>query len=42
MKDSRRNRWNLPTGHDTFLNGALIAVGFVGLMLNILASGGVA
>jgi hypothetical protein len=42
MKSNPRNAWNIPTGHDTILNGMLIAVGLVSLMLSIATGGGVA
>ena len=39
MNTTHRNDWNAPTGHDTLLNGALLAVGMgllVGLLLNVM------
>ena len=36
MNNAPRNAWNAPTGHDTLLNGALLAAGMLGLLLALL------
>jgi hypothetical protein len=36
MNDDRRNPWKAHTGHDTLLNGGLIAAGIVGLLLALI------
>ena len=36
MENDRRNAWNQNT-HDTLFNGAVIAVGIVGLLLAVIA-----
>lgn len=36
MNNAPRNAWNCPTGHDTLLNGGLIAAAILGLFLAVL------
>ena len=36
MNNEKRNTWIRPTGHDTLLNGGLLAAGIVGLLLTVL------
>lgn len=36
MNNAPRNAWNCPTGHDTLLNGGLIAAAILGLLLAVL------